>query len=57
MEQEQQLGPRIVTEHINPPIPTRSFDWIAYRDGQEEGHRGFGRTEAEAIAELLESEQ
>jgi len=47
----------IVTENIRPPIPTRAFDWIAYRDGNEEGHRGFGSTEAEAVNELLESEE
>lgn len=47
----------IVTENIKPPVPTRAFDWIAYREGREEGHRGFGSTEAEAINDLLESEQ
>lgn len=44
--------PKIVTEHIHPPIPDRSNDWLAYFDGQEEGLRGFGPTEEAAIADL-----
>jgi hypothetical protein len=48
---------RIVTENLRPPVPSRAFDWIAYREGQEEGRRGFGSTEAEAIAELIELEK
>lgn len=48
--------PRVVTEYLRPPVPTTAFDWIAYREGQEEWHRGFGKTEAEAIAKLIESE-
>lgn len=35
----------------------RAFDWCAYRDGREEdGIYGWGRTEHEAIADLLEIE-
>ena len=45
---------KIITNYIFPPIPLRQFDWIAYYDGEEEGHVGFGRTEAEAIADLQE---
>ncbi len=47
-------APKIITEHVYPPIPIRSFDWAAYRDGDEEGPVGRGATEEEAIAELME---
>lgn len=45
---------RIVkTNHVYPPIPIRTFDWHAWFDGwEEDGPNGYGRTEAEAIAEL-----
>lgn len=44
---------KIVTRYLYPPIPDRSHDWCAFFDGEEErGHYGYGRTEAEAIAEL-----
>jgi hypothetical protein len=47
----------IRTEHVYPPIPIRDFDWSAARDGYEPGAPiGYGRTEAEAIAALLEKE-
>jgi hypothetical protein len=50
--------PVIVTSHDRPPIPDRRFDWCAYRDGREEdGPYGWGRTEAEAIADLLANEE
>lgn len=45
---------KITTNHVFPPIPMRQFDWAAYRD--PEGRVGWGRTEAEAIAELKELE-
>ena len=49
-------GKKIVTWNAYPPIPDRRFDWAAYFDGEEEaGHYGWGRTEAEAIADLLEN--
>ena len=61
---------RIVTHYDPPPIPLRRFDWCAYRDGYEgptifsDGSIecrgdpiGFGRTEAEAIADLLAEEE
>lgn len=51
------MEPKIVTSFIYPPIPIRSFDWCAYRDGQEElGGYGYGRTEQEAIDDLLANE-
>lgn len=46
----------IKTDHVYPPIPIREFDWCAWYDGEEElGHYGYGRTEAEAIADLEEN--
>jgi hypothetical protein len=45
---------KITTHCIFPPIPIRSYDWIAYRDGEEERREyGYGRTEAEAVEDLL----
>jgi len=45
---------KIKTKNICPPIPTRIFDWCAYWDGREEsGQYGWGKTEADAIADLL----
>lgn len=50
--------PRVLTEFIYPPIPIRSHDWCAWRDGHEEdGNYGWGRTEDEAIADLLQNEE
>jgi len=44
---------KIITAYVNPPIPTRSCDWIAYQDGTvEEGPYGYGFTELEAIEDL-----
>lgn len=46
---------RINTVYVNPPIPIRSFDWVATFDGYEPGDFiGRGLTEAEAIADLRE---
>jgi len=44
---------RVRTSFINPPIPIRAFDWVAWIDGEEESMRyGYGRTEQEARDEL-----
>lgn len=44
---------RVLTSFINPPIPVRAFDWVAWIDGEEESMRyGYGRTEQEARDEL-----
>jgi len=43
----------IVTSHVYPPIPLRSFDWAAHREGDEEGLCGWGATEEDAIEDLL----
>lgn len=45
----------IVTSHIYPPIPIRDYDWMAWFDENEEGPQGFGRTETEAKADLLDN--
>lgn len=51
---------KIVTHYDPKPIPTRQFDWTAVDDdtydGAEDSHCpiGYGRTEQEAVAELLE---
>lgn len=44
---------KIKTTYVNPPVPSRSFDWVAFIDGREEdGPHGWGKTEQEAIADL-----
>lgn len=49
---------KIVTKFEYPPIPVRSFDWSAVRDGWDLGeHIGYGRTEDEEIADLLDLEE
>lgn len=49
---------RILTSHWMKPIPDRSFDWEATTedyDGADHGDPiGYGRTEAEAVADLRE---
>ncbi len=46
---------KIRTERIYPPIPVRSFDWIAVEDAYDAGDAiGTGATEEEAIADLKE---
>jgi hypothetical protein len=47
--------PKIVTNHVQPPIPSRDHDWSAttadYEPGQPEG---WGATEQDAVMALLE---
>ena len=51
---------KIKTTYIFPPIPVRQFDWCAVDDDTYDGAEGsncpigFGRTQEEAIADLLE---
>lgn len=48
------MNRKIITSNVRPPIPIREFDWMACREGDDEfGPRGFGKTEQEAIADLL----
>ena len=44
----------IKTEYINPPIPIRTHDWVAYDKDDPESGCGFGRTEQEARDEFIE---
>ena len=50
---------KIILKHEYPPIPQRTCDWRAYREGDEEipARHGWGRTEAEALAELAVLEE
>jgi len=48
---------RIITDYDPKPIPDRRWDWVAAREDDDDGNWvGYGRTEAEAIADLLELE-
>ena len=50
-------GYRIVTNYDPKPIPIRGFDWSAVDDATYDGEGcpiGYGATEAEAVADLLE---
>jgi hypothetical protein len=47
----------IITLNTCPPIPLRNYDWEAYRDEWDlRDPIGYGATEEEAIADLLEQE-
>lgn len=47
---------KIITQNICPPIPVRSCDWVAYFDAHDEdGPRGYGRTERQAISDLFDN--
>lgn len=48
---------KIKTNFEYPPIPVRRFDWHAIDDDTYDGHGspiGYGATEAEAIADLMD---
>lgn len=44
----------VKTSHVYPPIPIRTMDWSAWFDGREEGCVAHGRTEEDAVNNLLE---
>lgn len=48
---------KIITTYVHPPLPVRTSDWSAHYDGDEEGHVGWGATEADAVADLLDKAQ
>lgn len=51
------MDPIIIT-HVCPPIPDRHFDWSATRGDFDLGCLiGWGATEEEAVADLLELEE
>ena len=54
----QEIGGFIVlTAFVNPPIPVRMFDWIAWFDKYgEDGPSAHGRTEQAAIERLMRSQ-
>lgn len=44
---------KVMTAFVNPPIPIRTSDWIAWFDAYgEDGPREYGRTEAQAVERL-----
>ncbi len=43
---------KVITQHVFPPVPDRSHDWMAYVDGEDDGFTGWGPNEADAIADL-----
>lgn len=48
---------KIITSHDCPPISVRDYDWSASREDWDEGDFiGYGRTEQEAIDDLLGKE-
>ena len=48
---------KITTSHDCPPIPVRDYDWSASREDWDLGDLiGYGRTEQEAIDDLVEQE-
>lgn len=49
---------QIITIQDCPPIPIRYYDWAAIREDYDKGDLiGYGRTEQEAIDDLLEQEE
>jgi hypothetical protein len=49
---------KIITSQDCPPIPVRDYDWSASREDYDEGDFiGYGRTEQDAIDDLLEQEE
>ena len=45
---------KIVTVFDHPPISDYQFDWVAWIDGKEDGHIGYGDTEADAVYDLVD---
>jgi hypothetical protein len=46
---------KIVIDHVYPPIPIRTCDYVAYIDGDEESRRtGWGETASEALQNFIE---
>lgn len=43
----------IITEHVNPPVPTPAWDWSAHFEGAEDGPIGRGPDEVTAIMDLM----
>ena len=48
---------KIITSNEFPPIPIREYDWSAFREDWDKGDFiGYGKTEQDAIDDLLEKE-
>lgn len=48
---------KIITNHECPPIPIREYDWSALREDWDlDEPIGYGRTEQDAIDDLIEKE-
>src|SRR6185295_11412451 len=45
---------KILTTYAHPPVPFRGWDWVAYVEDHEDGAKGCGETEADAIRDLRE---
>ena len=43
---------KIIIDHLAPPIPVRSYDYVAYVEDEEDGNKGWGNTPANALLEL-----
>jgi hypothetical protein len=54
-----QQGGDIITINCNPPIPTRDWDWCAYKDGDDEKPwmYGWGTTEQAALRDWRRMQQ
>lgn len=51
------MSKQIITDYWAKPSPERQWDWSAYRKSYEPGWPiGYGRTEQQAIDNLLEQE-
>jgi hypothetical protein len=49
----------IKVEYVAPPIPTRAYDWKAWREdinADENSLVGWGASSADAVADLLQKE-
>lgn len=45
---------KIITDHVYPPIPIRTFDWCAFYEGDAESQNyGWGKTKEKAIQDLI----
>jgi hypothetical protein len=44
---------KIIIDYVYPPIPVRGWDYLAYFDGDEEGLKGWGATEKDAVQQLI----
>ena len=52
------MSRRLICEHVNPPIPDRSFDYCAYYVPNDMGEpQGYGETQLLAIEDLIEKLQ